>query len=199
MFRTLRTAQLFKEMAIFMVLPMLIIMIAPACSQKKATESAPESENNFQSLEANAQLHETWIQRMDPYVSQNTNGTYAFDSTGFATAYSSLSDADQTVVTGFIESIPVVNAKIVSGELDNMTCGSACWNYWWGRRCCYWGSTAYVAIGIMQVGGLLAGFVGGVYFIAMAMWATYLNDNYGGFCLNITWACGPVCSWLTRP
>lgn len=181
-----------------MALSLLVLAIGPGC-QKKVTDPAPTPKNDFQSLEANAQLHETWIERMDPYVSQNKDGTYAFDSTGFAATYSSLSDADQTVVSSFIESIPVVNAKILNGELNNMECGGACWYYWWGERCCYWGSTAYVAIGILQAGGLLAGFIGGIYFIAMAQWASWLNDHYGGFCLNITWACGPVCAWLTHP
>jgi len=194
MFRSLRTTMLFRRLVFFMILPLLITMITPACSQKKATEPTPTPENDFQSLEADAQRRQDWIDRMDPFVSQNKDSTFSLDWAGFIAQYSSLSEADQAVVNEFAEGIPVVNAMVLNGELDNMSCGYACWWYWWGQRCCYWGSTGVWAVALLCAGSALP--VIGWGFIIFCSWATALQTIHGGFCANRSWVGG---IWLTAP
>jgi len=179
-------------------------------SSPNTSENVPETvalESDLKAMEADAELRETWIARIEPYVSENSDGTYNLDETAFqnylhesfpdlASHFSGngLSSDASRVIEELTGSIPVVNKMILNGELDDLICGHACWNYWWGRRCCYWGSDAHYMIFIFTIGGIVPPLT--YAYIPFAAWAQYLTSVYGGFCTNMTWIGG---GWLTAP
>jgi hypothetical protein len=211
MFTTWRTTLSFKHFAFFMALAMLIVMIAPSCTEKKVINPTPTPENDIQSLEAKAQVLQDWINRMDQFVTQNSDGTYTLDRAVFlGTIQASHHDVyeyftangqkttDAEIVEQFINVISITNAEILKGENDEVICGSACWHYWWGYRCCYWGNEAHYAIAAMSFGGI-SGPLWPIRLLlgAYAIWAQLVHDNHDGFCIN--WCPIGNTIWITAP
>jgi len=140
-----------------------------------------------------AKLYQKLIDEMDPYVTENKDGTYSFDSVGFQAVSQNFNDDDKVVINDLKKGIPIVNGMILKNSASK-TLGSACWWYWWGQRCCYWGSTAHYYVMVLAMGGPIPVFGWG--YAVFAAWAGYFTNVYGGFCFNRTWAGGV---WLTTP
>jgi len=186
----------------------MLAMLLPACSENMPTEQKTtqpeESTEDFTAFEQAAERYEHWIAMMDPFVLQTEDGTYIFDQDGFLgslgtdqseivrrLALSDEDNPDSKVILELMESISVGNEQIRS---EKAALGHACWNYWWGRRCCYWGTTGWQIVAWMAAGAAFPPW--GYALTPFAAWAGYFMQVYNGFCANGTWVGG---MWLTAP
>ena len=170
----------------------------------------PESDDIPTEFVLDAELaarYEAWINAMDPFVTQDPEGSYHFNDEAFI---NEIRQEHPEVVSNLLgEAIqPSRNASIVKELLDGIALanknhpsqggseiqGWACWTYWWGRRCCYWGNDAWAMVAMASAGGAIPVF--GFGLVPYAAWAGYLTQVYGGFCINNSWVGG---MWLTRP
>ncbi|KKW13448.1 MAG: hypothetical protein UY52_C0044G0008 [Parcubacteria group bacterium GW2011_GWC2_49_9] len=159
-------------------------------------------------------LYESWIARMDPFVTTESNGTYTLDWNGFLASIQPdhgavakyfagiglLSD-DAKIIEELKGSIPIANAEILqanakrSNEALQPEVAGACWTYWWGRRCCYWGAEGWRIVTLLEAGAFLPApfnvIIGG-----LGLYLAYYMSVYNGFCLNASWVGG---QWVTRP
>lgn len=169
---------------------------------------AIDSDPQITQARETAERYERWIAAMDPYVRTLSDGTFSLDWERFNSDLS-LSDPsmakaietdqidslDEEVIRSLHAGVAVANDSLRATPQGLMeTEGRACWNYWWGRRCCYWGSDAHSVVLLLTLGGLLPGIGWG--FTAFAAWAQYLTSVHGGFCANQSWIYG---AWLTAP
>jgi|GEM_PF-1895274 len=152
---------------------------------------------DFIEAKKQSEVLENWIERMDPYVTENKDGTYDFDHTSFEATYGELDGINKSIVKQLKEGIPIVNQKIQ--EKGRTGAPSAAGLYmqwhWWGITYCYTGYTAYLATAMITATGKLP-YVGWLIGISYGSWAAYLTATYGGFCSNQTWN-GIV--WLSAP
>lgn len=179
-----------KVIVVVMICTIMHPLFLTGCS-----ESPIDAQGNTPALvEQQVTPQERWIAAMDPFVTENADGIYVFDEDAFNDMYGELVDSDLVVVTELKASIPVANQQIKHRTLNPEAAGSACWWYWWGQRCCYWGSEGRSMVKWLQIGGLipLYGTLSGLYGIL----ADDMMNKYGGFCLNRSYAGGV---WLTRP
>lgn len=165
-----------------------------------------QESSKFGQEEIQARRHTEWIGRMDPFILTEADGTHQLDLEGFLSSVRTSHPEvvhyfegqgspteDTKVIEELRESVPAGNKAIVQ-EGRNSTLGSACWTYWWGRRCCYWGQDARRMILALEIGGAVP--ILGAGMQVYAPWARYLFEKYGGFCFNGSWAGG---IWLTAP
>ncbi len=162
-------------------------LISAGCGEKTPVnapvtlEAVQQPITDTEAQEAQARLYEAWIARMDPYVTQNADGTYMFNEAAFADMYGRLADSDRIVVTGLQKCIPVVNAKVK----ESVPSGGAAkiwfqW-YWWGYKECYSQLSAEYMLDLAQVS---------VYGYPAYVWAKYYYYHYGQFCIYHTWVGG---------
>jgi len=149
--------------------------------------------NNFT---VESESYQIMIESMDPFVVKNNNGTYKFDSVGFNQANQVLTSDNTEVYSKLTKSIPIINKQILEERKSpgSTALGAYCNWYWWGKKCCYTGSTAQYYIMVMTMGGPIPVFGWGL--ATYAAWAGYLTAVYGGFCFNGIWGGGV---WLTAP
>lgn len=196
-----------------LTLPMVMMQ---GCSNEESTATQPP-DNPGLTPEVQAQLdqaeqYEYWIGLMEPFVQPLADGTYQLGWERFLESIRSShpavvafyagagkTDADTELVSRLRQSLDEGNRRILeaakNGTVDELM-GSACWNYWWGRRCCFWGREA---IGIMIA--VNAGTSVPVYGWTLIPYAVAISWNvavYNGFCLNSSWA-WPSGFWITRP
>lgn len=176
-----------------------------------------ETTADYSEYEATADLYTYWIEQMDPYVSEQADGTYLLDWDGFYRSIAASNPEevryfavggqptkDATVIAELRDGIPIANAAILaakvaspqSAEETAEVLGSHCWNYWWGRRCCYWGNTGWVVAGIINAGGSIPPW--GWLLWPWRFFINYYMAVYSGFCANSSWA-WPSAIWITRP
>lgn len=167
---------------------------------------ADSSAEQFAVFERQATRYQKWISIMDPFVTQDERGFYRFSEAGFLNVlqaeYPEVSanlqgvggpgSDDAAVVRELRDGIAKANQ--IQNSSAHEVQGWACWTYWWGRRCCYWGNDAWAIVALASGGSAIPVF--GFAFAPFAAWAGYLTQVYGGFCINNSWA-GPM--WLTRP
>lgn len=178
----------------------VIVALFVACSLDQKVTAPVKTQEQDQSLaaaQAKAEMYESMIARMDKYVTTNKDGTYVLDYQGFSNAEGKSMTADEAKVAEDLnKGIPIVNEQVLQeGKNPGSTAlGVSCWNYWWGRRCCYWGSSAEQAIQWLSDFGMLPvlGWVGQGW----SSWANHLYIARGGFCTNMCWT--GVC-WMTAP
>jgi hypothetical protein len=178
-----------------LALPLAIMFLLPGCTGVKAP-TVSEPEQPFAKEEAKAALYESWIAQMDPYVSQAKDGQYVFDEVGFNATHTLIAGTDLAAVQELTQGIPIVNAQMLQEAKNpgSTALGQACWYFWWGHKCCYWGANAQRAIGWLRYFGTLPaiGFVG-------KFWEQVANNIYlahGGFCTNMNWL--GTC-WMSTP
>ncbi|MBI3956826.1 MAG: hypothetical protein HY340_02450 [Candidatus Kerfeldbacteria bacterium] len=191
---------------------MLMSLFLLGCADLKQgdvfTSPSDPPESGFSQDERKAARMEAWIERMDPFVNQSAEGAYVLDWDGFLRSIrethpevadhfviGSAASDDTRVIQELKASMAAGNDLLqqTPGGLD--TLGWACWTYWWGRRCCYWGNTGWGLVAIMAAGTAYPPW--GYALTPYSAWAGYLMQVYGGFCANGSWAGGPP--WLTRP
>lgn len=125
---------------------------------------------------------QSWIDRVDPFVSQNNDGTFTFDNVSFIQQYPNLTPADATLVEGLRQLI--ASTTIPQGGKGGDECEwAACWNWWWGSKCCFTGREASQIIAIAVVGGLWGGPLATAVLGSYAAVMQYYKDVYGGFCI----------------
>ncbi len=182
----------------FLLIAVYMLALVSLMSCSKVVDTAHSSES-AKTAEADtttnhmAVLYEQWIERMDPYVAQTASGEYVFDEAAFSAQYTSLQADEKKVYQELKDGLVKVNAEIGkhnSGE--QIALGSWCGYYWWGKRCCYWGSEAHYWVMVMAMGGTVPGIGWGL--AIYAAWAEYHISTSGGFCFNRTWAGGV---WIT--
>ncbi|MFH1236107.1 MAG: hypothetical protein V1685_04190 [Parcubacteria group bacterium] len=178
-------------------------------------------DREFHAMEARAAIYELWIARMDPYVTTNSDGTYTLDWDGFLASLQTEDHAvakyfagagvisnDAKIIEGLRDGIAIANADLLQPNAKRSSdamlpeaAGSACWRYWWGVRCCYWGTTAQQIVDSFVLGGAawfwipLIGAVGSLSAAALQKYVT----AYGGFCVNVPWGFPLLPPWISRP
>ncbi len=181
----------------------IIIAAAVIGCMSKTRINAPKPEISQQTnigldtLETKGRLYETTIAKMDPYVSRSKDGLYSIDFQGFLNANQLTSD-EMKIASELNQGIQVANKEIRSGQ--SMAAGSACWWFWWGRKCCYWGADGWRIVTMLGVVGS-----GGAYYLpgigaitgALAAYLGGFMSVYNGFCANQSWIGNAV--WFTRP
>lgn len=187
----------------------LMAVLLPACSEKVPTQEDAAQvgvpDNATIAQEQMAERYEYWIGQMDSFVHQDDNGIFVLDRDGFLrsltvdnretlrrVAVADTSNTDAKIILGLIKSVEAGNEQLASKAVM----GSACWSYWWGRRCCYWGREGWMVVGLIQVGSSIPPW--GWLLSPYAATAAYYMGVYGGFCANSSWA-WPAAIWLTRP
>ncbi|MGB8656825.1 MAG: hypothetical protein WCE90_03460 [Candidatus Zixiibacteriota bacterium] len=207
----LRTNRLTRVTAILLVTVILI----SGCSREKEIVAPKKANDDLGNFEAKAHLYVDWIERMEPYVTESKNGTFSIDWSKFLDSiqgsYPEVAryfqgNGQPSELTRIIEElrdgIPTANDSLSKGMTLGKVCetqGSACWWYWWGKRCCYWSAEGWRIVTILAVAGSA-----GSYFIppfgwvagAISAYLCYYMSVYGGFCLNQSWVGG---LWVTRP
>lgn len=200
-----------STVAIIMIAGLVAIAILfNSCSRDKEITAPEQPKDEFASFKAKAQVYQDWIECMEPYVIKNTDGTFSLEWDKFLgsikVSYPEVaryfqgngSPSDETkVIEELKNGIPLANEELLKGGAFGKVCdtqGYACWTYWWGRRCCFWGSTAVWAVAVLTAGGSLP--VVGWGFNIYAAWAAALTALYNGFCANRSWVGG---CWLTAP
>lgn len=134
---------------------------------------------------------QTWIDRMDPYVSQNADGTFSLDYASFHQQHPNLVGDDLATVEGLRDGIPAQNGAILKDGKGGDSCQSAtCWRWWWGMKCCYSGIEAQRAIYLVTIGAIIPGLGAPMIYLAATM--QYYLNVYGVFCVtstinNVTW------------
>jgi len=210
-----------KSLILLVLVSFLNTILLAGCGEEKPVSSVQtqESDTEFSKLEARAQLYENWIAEMDPFVTTNSDGTYSLDWDSFINYIRStnpkvaiyftaagVASEDAKVIEELKNGIPIANLEILqfnakrsSDAMQPEAAGQACWWYWWGKRCCYWGSTGWTIVNALQFGAAggaiilpLIGFVTA----GMAWLFQQYMINYNGFCLNQSYIGG---QWVTRP
>ena len=150
------------------------------------TGAAPEQEQTQARVMSTQEADriEQWVERMDPYVTQNADGTFSIDYASFQQRYTNLTPEDQAVVIGLRDGIPIMNESILRGRDDSIE-WAACWSWWWGTKCCYTGNQAETIIYVATVAGVISAAytlgLGVVVGIAAAT-LNYFKNISGGFC-----------------
>ncbi|MDD5039606.1 MAG: hypothetical protein PHY34_00480 [Patescibacteria group bacterium] len=200
-----------RKNLIFMVVVGVFALAIYGCSQlgdKTSTTIAGPTDNpGVDSLALMLEQYkvvENTIAKMDRFVTINDDGTYTLDFQGFLSAEGkNLTSGEMNAANGLKDGIPIVNSLILQEQRKpgSTALGSACWRYWWGIRCCFWGSTASQIANGLQIGtitvlwfplvGAVSGFTGSV------LQACY--NAWGGFCVNVSWGFPVVPPWITRP
>ncbi len=177
--------------------------VAPNTNDDIVTFAGPDGEEiqisqaEIDKFATQSQTYENMIEAMDPYVTENTDGTYKFDSESYMAKYPKLEVDVQATYDELTKGIPIVNQEILAEKRTGVSSalGSACWYYWWGKRCCYWGDTGWKIVSLLNAGAFLPPpfnyVVGG-----LGIYLAYYMSVYGGFCLNQSWVGG---QWVTRP
>ena len=216
-----------KQLSILAIVVLLNATLWIGCGGETSVNTPVTQETvqppgtEFSAQEAQAQRYENWIAKMDPYVTTNPDGTYTLDFDGFISSIrttnpkvasyftaAGVSSEDAKVIETLKNGIPLANAEILQpsakGSVDVMlpdAAGSACWQYWWGKRCCYWGSTAQQIANYLLFGGSISIFIpilAGVSGISGALLQLYVTA-YGGFCVNMPRGFPIVPPFITRP
>lgn len=190
-----------------------------ACSRDQTATTAPQTEQpavppEYAEMQAQAELAQQWIQRMDPYVSQNPDGTYVMDWDGFRATLArsdprlalslqngATATVDTKMIIGLRNGISAANKAVLADEAQGMQPAARwCTNHWWGRKCCYTGWDAELAIwygwAVAAVATVI-GVVPGAIMAYIAWMQERLNSQCGGFCVNVLW--GSPFVWLTCP
>jgi hypothetical protein len=172
-----------------LLLVLLAILVAStlSCGRKDhVTAPLTPTTSDYSALEVQGQLYQQWIERMDPFVSMNKDGTYRFDATGFQKQYGrmvQLNPSNREIVNTLKAAIPFANADMKS-EAANTCAGSTCWSWWWGKKCCYWGDTAQWLVAAVSVGAAVVPVIGKVASVYAAVMGGYLA-THGRFCLKM--------------
>lgn len=142
--------------------------------------------------DALVQKMQTWIARMDPFVTQHADGTYSIDYPAFQRSYTLVDTGDAKVIEDLRNGVAIVNESIMrEGKRGQDSCESAqCWRWWWGMKCCYSGIEAQRAIYLVTIGALIPGLGAPMVYLAATM--QYYLNVYGVFCVtstinNVTW------------
>ncbi len=187
----------------------LILIYAPfvlsGCGEEQPLVPK-EDQSQYAALERDAAQRTLWIERMEPFVAKLSDETYRLEWDSFIKTtvfeektHASLNGegpvtADAKIITELRDGITTGNLAILREQAGLGVLGSACWTYWWGRRCCYWGNQAWAMVSIMAGGGVVPPL--SLVLTPYAAWAGYYTQVYGGFCVNGSWAGG---IWLTKP
>ena len=200
--------------ASFVLGGLLLSALLPGCTDLKEGDIVTSPTDNptnddFSQDEAAAARMQTWIDQMDPFVSQASDGSYSLDWQGFLRSISGTHpegirylaaggqpSEDAKVIQQLKDGIPMANAALQQNGSEKAASpqGWACWTYWWGRRCCYWGSTGWWIVDRMHNGDSIPPW--GWLINPYSQWAEGLMRSYNGFCANGSWAGG---IWLTAP
>lgn len=203
--------------SICLLFGMMPIMDLACSSRNMATDPAPATQTQEPNVQPDrppevnrdslammmeySRVMEATIAKMDKYVTTNNDGTYSIDYQGFLRAEGkNLKANERQAAEDLNKGIPIVNEQILQERRSpgSTALGSACWIYWWGKRCCYWGTTAAQLANALQGGGVAS--IWFPYFGAVsAAVGTILQSCYlswGGYCLNMGWG---GLFWITRP
>lgn len=196
----------------------LFLALSPVfigCDQgTKQTPVSVDDNTGDEQIAQNADRYEAWIAQMDPYVSEQKDGTYVLQWDEFCAAVRSdnpqlyeeitqgnpSGNADAAVILELRDGVPVANETILAIRSGASAASEqACWNYWWGRRCCIWGNTArYFASSLSAFSTVfrylpwISSFIIAAYFSTVVAY----TNIYGGFCVNGSWIGG---FWITHP
>jgi len=174
---------------------------------------------------AQSQLYDKWIKIMDPFVIQNPNTTFTFNSAAFLTSIVSTypevvayyegtgpatddTVAIDTLIAGFDIVNPLAladyNEVTQNGTAPPPPSGSSFYYkwYWWGYGQCYTGSYSANEAALICVGGAVISYYGGGgigvgYTGYFCYWATYYDGRYDGFCIYALW--GAPFTSISRP
>lgn len=176
-------------------------MMFVGCSEQPTEPTENQSQVQDPAIaeaERQSKLFESMIAKMDPYVTTNSDGTYSIDYQAFQSA-NQLTGDEMKVADELNKGITIINAQVIQErkEPQSTALGSACWNYWWGQRCCFWGNDAIWYAAAISAGSAIPVFGWG--FSILGPLAGALTAQYGGFCLNKTWPWMPAAIWLTKP
>src|SRR3990170_3119652 len=75
-----------KQISILVIAVLLHATLFVGCNNESPTNAIRTpgvTDQNFQTEESRAALYESWIARMDPFVTTESNGTYTLDWNGF--------------------------------------------------------------------------------------------------------------------
>ena len=188
------------------VVALPLALLAPLACQPSSVPTNPTPEDHQVALER-ASRYEAWIARMTPFMKEDEDGTWTFDEVGFFGSLSpersrldptaaGLTADDRAVIDDLRNSLSTGNEMRRDGVVDGARSalrpeGSSTSWHWWGRRVCYWGSTADYMVAHLTMAAFVFYFYPPAAAVlgAYAWWADFLNRNCpaGGFSVSCTW------------
>lgn len=136
---------------------------------------------------------QVWIDRIDPFVTQNPDQTWNLDSDSFYQQYAPRGN-DAVTVTNLMGGIGMSNQEILKDRKGISPESITHRWHWWGQSWTFTGVDARHAINNMQLGALIPPFT-----FTLTLSATlaqrYYDDN-GGFSICKNWFDG---YWIGRP
>lgn len=152
------------------------------------------SQAEIDKFAAQSRAYEDMIKAMDPYVTENKDGTYHFNADAFMATNPKMDELGNKVYSELTKGIPVVNKMLLSErkQAGSTALSLTCSYRWYGKKCCYTGNTAwqvaglYTAMGFIPYIGFIPGFVG--------IYLGYYAQIYGGYCVHQSWVGG---YWVT--
>ncbi|MFH0952596.1 MAG: hypothetical protein V1838_05490 [Patescibacteria group bacterium] len=193
-------------MAVLLIAMPLMISCAKEDGPVSVKQDNPANgvdEQAFADQQAELELFLSWVEQIDPFVSQDKDHTYCVDWDGLNSFVASqkLSNEDSEMIESLKESVALANQRVMAGDpLLSKAEAQSVWTnyYWWGKRTCFTGHQAldyaYVFSGI-AIGSSLFGIAGWI----LKAWAgicLWLYNGCGGYCFVSSWAGG---IWITCP
>jgi hypothetical protein len=189
----------------YAVILSLNLSFLTSCTEDAVTLTAPEEQatpqipDEIAEQQALGERYEAWIQKMDSYVSQAPDGTYALDWEAFRTNLAqtdpqtalslqngATATEDTRVILGLREGIPKANQAIKERADGVMELASVWTNYyWWGWRKCWTGDDAWKVVDLVDLGASIPG-VGFMFGIGSYTLKQFIR-NCGGFCYFRFW------------
>jgi hypothetical protein len=142
---------------------------------------------------------------MDPYVTENKDGTFSLKWDKFIGSIQGTypevtkyfqgkgQPSDQTKIIEELKNcIPLANEELLKSGSFGKRCAeqsSACWWFWWGVKCCYWGTEGYVVTCAISAGSV-APWPVNIIFWGLGTYAQTIWYRYQHICLGRTWVGG---------
>jgi len=182
----------------------LLVFITTASTSCDRTETPVEVANQESSnteMEVKQQEMEEYnaqffalVEKIEPYVTTNKNGTWTIDWQSFDKSNSNLSAKENSLLSELKIGLSLANETVLEPpKAPNESLSYWVNYYWWGRKACFTGREAYIATSLFTTGSGVAGF--NPINLGLAFLAEYYRDTYGGFCLYQTWVGGV---WMTH-
>lgn len=177
--------------------------VAPNTNDDIVTFTGPDgeeiqiSQTEIDKFATQSQAYENMIEAMDPYVTENQDGTYRFDADAFMATNSKMNELGNKVYSNLAKGIPVINQKILAEKRSSgsTALSSYCNYYWWGACCCYTGSQGWSIVSIVTISSWAPPPLKWIS-RSLAVYLGWYMSVYGGFCLNQSWIGG---QWITHP
>lgn len=157
-----------------------------ACQQRSTGITEPSTYSTPVTM-TEVERTQVWIDRIDPFVSQNPDQTWNLDSDSFYQKYAPRGN-DTVTVTNLMGGIGTANQQVLKVNQGLSPEGIIVSFHWWGWTACFEGNAAYNFRSIVSGGVALIPGVG--IYIAVPLYVgldIYAHQHGDRFCINAYW------------